>query len=65
MDIAWVIGAAVVLLGFPTAMTTTGRVALLAVSVVVAGFAEAQFFELRAAGGRQSRIGSRSVETGV
>ncbi len=54
MDVAWVIGAAVVLIGFPTAMTTTGRVALLAVSVVVLGLAGAQFFGLRAAGGSKA-----------
>jgi hypothetical protein len=26
MDIAWVVGAAIILIGFPSAMTTAGRV---------------------------------------
>lgn len=48
MDAGWVLGAAVVLVGFPTVMTTTGRVALLVVSLVVLGFTAAQFLGLRA-----------------
>lgn len=53
MDAGWVLGAAVVLLGFPAVMTPTGRAALLAVSLVVLGFAEAQLLALRRAGGRE------------
>jgi hypothetical protein len=53
MDAGWVFGAAVVLLGFPDAMTITGRAALLAVSLVVAGFAEGQLLGLRCIGGRE------------
>lgn len=47
MDLAWVIGAALVLIGSPTAMTTTGRITLLALSVIVAGFAVEQVIALR------------------
>ena len=50
MDLAWVLGAGVVLAGFPTAMTTTGRIALLTVSLVVAGFASSQMVGLRRTG---------------
>lgn len=53
MDAGWVLGAAVVLLGFPNVMTTTGRAALLVVSLVVLGFAEAQFLALRRVNGRE------------
>ena len=56
MDVGWVLGASLVLLGFPTAMTATGRVALLAVSLVVLGFAEGQFFALRRARGRERSV---------
>lgn len=49
MDAGWVLGAAVVLLAFPAAMSAIGRASLLAVSLVVAAFAEAQFSGLRAA----------------
>ena len=47
MDFGWVLGAAVILIGFPSAMTTTGRIALLAVSLVVAGFGLLQSRALR------------------
>lgn len=47
LDIDWVIAAAVILIGFPTAMTTAGRVALLGVSLVVAVFAAEQIVGLR------------------
>lgn len=50
MDFGWVIGAAIILVGFPTAMTPTGRIALLAVSVVVADFALRQVSAMRASG---------------
>lgn len=53
MDAGWVFGAAVVLLGFPTAMTGGGRAALGVVSLVVLGFAEAQFIGLRRASGHE------------
>jgi len=56
MDVVWVAGTAVVLIGFPTAMTGTGRVFLVAVSLVVAGFAEAQFLGLRRASGREPSV---------
>lgn len=56
MDAGWVLGAAVVLLGFPAAMTTSGRTALLVVSVVVFGFAEGQFFGLRRARGTEPSL---------
>ncbi len=42
MDFTWVGPAAVVLIGFETAMTTSGRVSLLLVSLIVGGFALAQ-----------------------
>jgi hypothetical protein len=48
MDIAWVIGSAIVLIGFPSAMTTTGRVGLLMVSIPVAALALVQIRRLRA-----------------
>ena len=47
MDIAWVAGAAVILVGFPTAMTTAGRIALLVATLAVAGFAVGQMRALR------------------
>lgn len=47
MDFAWVVGAAVILLAFPTAMTTVGRVILLAMTVVVAALATEQTMALR------------------
>lgn len=47
MDAAWVLGAVVLLAGFPTAMTTTGRLALGAVSLVVLFFATAQAGAMR------------------
>ncbi len=56
MDAGWVLGAAIVLLGFPAAMTATGRVALFAVSIAVAGFAEAQFLGLRRADEGESSV---------
>lgn len=46
-DIAWVIGAAVVLIGFPRAMSTAGSWALGLVSVAVADFAVFQAIGLR------------------
>lgn len=48
MDVAWIVGAAVILLGFPSVMTTTGRVALLIVSIPVTAFAVAQGRMLKA-----------------
>jgi hypothetical protein len=56
MDGGWVVGAAGLLLAFPTVMTPVGRSALLAVSVVVLGFAESQFFELRRARGSDRSV---------
>lgn len=47
MDAAWVVGASIILIGFPSAMTTLGRTALVAVSVVVADFALLQIRALR------------------
>ena len=49
-DIAWVIGAAVVLIGFPRSMTPTGLWALGLVSVAVADFAALQAIGLRRTG---------------
>ena len=49
MDVAWVVGAGAILVGFPSAMTGIGRLALLVVSVVVAGFAVLQIRAFRAA----------------
>lgn len=53
-DISWVIGAAVVLLGFPDVMTTTGRIVLLSASLVVLEFAVLQALALRHEGVAQS-----------
>ena len=47
MDLGWVIGSAVILVGFPTAMTTAGRVTLLLATLAVAGFAAGQIQSLR------------------
>lgn len=47
MDLGWVFGGAVILIGFPTALTTAGRVALLLATIAVAGFAAGQFRALR------------------
>lgn len=46
-DIAWVIGAAVVLIGFPRSMSTAGLWALGLVTVAVADFAALQVIGLR------------------
>jgi len=54
MDAGWVLGAAIVLLRYPAVMTTGGRAGLLIVSLVVLGFAEAQFLALRRVGGRET-----------
>lgn len=58
LDVDWVIAAAVVLIVFPTAMTTTGRIGLLVVSLVVAGFAAEQIIALR-------RLHSVDLDRGV
>lgn len=47
MDAAWVIGAAVLLIGFPGALTDSGRLALAAVSSIVLLFAIAQAAAVR------------------
>lgn len=47
MDVVWVIGAGVILIAFPTAMTAAGRVALVGASLVVAGLAAGQAAALR------------------
>jgi hypothetical protein len=47
MDAAWVLGALMILLGFPSAMSALGRLSLLSVSAVVAGFAILQIRTLR------------------
>lgn len=49
-DIAWVIGAAVVLIGFPRSMSTAGLWALGLVTVAVADFAALQMIGLRRRG---------------
>lgn len=46
-DDAWVSGTLVLVLGFPTALTTTGNAVAIGVAIVVAGFAIAQFVGLR------------------
>lgn len=47
MDLGWVIGAALILLAFPTAMTAAGRVVLLIATLVVAALAAGQATALR------------------
>lgn len=47
MDLGWVLGAAVVLIVFPNALNGAGRLALLLVSLAVAGFAAGQLTALR------------------
>ena len=49
MDLAWLVGAAALLIGFPSAMTTAGKAILVAASVGVGAFAALQFRELRTA----------------
>lgn len=49
-DIAWVIGAAVVLIGFPRSMSTAGLWTLGLVTVAVADFAALQMIGLRRRG---------------
>lgn len=44
-DVLWVLGSAIVLL-VPTGLTTAGRLAILGVALVVAGFAAAQYLAL-------------------
>lgn len=46
-DVAWVIGALIVIFGFPGSMTTEGLWALGLISLVVAGFAVLQTVGLR------------------
>ncbi|MCP3976342.1 MAG: hypothetical protein GY720_17800 [bacterium] len=58
LDVDWVIAAAVVLVAFPTAMTTTGRGGLFVVSLFVAGFAAEQIIALR-------RLRSADLDRGV
>ena len=50
LDAGWVLGALVILIGFPSAMTPTGRLLLLVVSALVAGFAVLQIRTLRVDG---------------
>ncbi len=50
LDLGWVLAAGIVLIGFPSAMTSAGRLGLLAVSVVVVAFAGLQIRELWAGG---------------
>ena len=50
MDLAWLVGAAALLIGFPSVMTTAGKAILVAASVGVGAFAVLQFRELRTAG---------------
>ena len=47
MDLGWVAGAVVILIAFPTAMTTAGRVALSLATLVVAALAAGQATTLR------------------
>jgi hypothetical protein len=46
-DVGWVVGAAIVLVGFPDTMTSAGKWTLGLVSVVVADFALLQWFGLK------------------
>lgn len=50
MDLAWVAGAAVMLVVFPSAMTAVGRLVLLLATLVVAGLAVGQAGALRRLG---------------
>ncbi len=50
MDLGWVVGATVVLVAFPNAMTAAGRIALLLATLVVAGLAAGQATALRKLG---------------
>lgn len=59
-DVAWVVGAVVLLVAFPDAMTTEGRWALGIVSLVVADFAVMQWLGLR-----RAADSVRSVAVGV
>ena len=47
LDLAWLIAAVVVLIAFPNALTTSGRYALIAVSIPFAVFAFVQIRQLR------------------
>ena len=51
MDMAWVVGAIVTLVGFPKALTQSGRYALIAFTIPVAVFAVLQLWQLRSAAG--------------
>ena len=51
MDIAWVVAAVVTLIGFPNALTNSGRWALIAASIPVAIFALVQLWQLRSDAG--------------
>ena len=51
MDLAWLVAAIVVLVAFSNALTTSGRYALIAVSIPVAVFAAVQLRQLRSAAG--------------
>lgn len=46
-DLGWVVGTAVLLLGWPDAMTNAGRIAAEVVAIAVAGFAAWQAVGLR------------------
>lgn len=46
-DLAWVVGATILLVGFPSVLTGAGRLALLLVTIVVGGFAVGQALALR------------------
>jgi uncharacterized protein YndB with AHSA1/START domain len=49
-DIGWVVGALVLLVAFPTVLSSGGRITLAAASVVVAAIASGQFIGLRRRG---------------
>lgn len=50
-DVAWVVGAGMLLVAFPDALSSEGRWALLVVTLVVADFALVQWLGLRKAEG--------------
>jgi hypothetical protein len=54
-DVGWVVGAAIVLVGYPDTMTSAGKWTLGLVSVVVADFALFQWFGLKKAAAEYAR----------
>ena len=46
-DDAWVLGTLILVLGFPTALTSTGNAVAVAVALVVAAFAAVQYVGLK------------------